>query len=132
MGIPNPRNGPLLPSRRQSSGAICASASNKYYFNGCESRSPISADRRKSNRDTYAAVAEKISTFLASVNKERARENTDVNTIVKPIRRSIRLTKYKTRMATVGSSDDKIAATELLIVAIRASLYFLNPGVEFC
>ena len=46
------------------------------------------------------------------------------------MRISIRRTKYNIRIAAVGSNDDRIAPTELLMVAIRASLYFRNPGVE--
>ena len=84
------------------------------------------------NFETYAAVAEKISTFFASVNSESANEKTEVKTITKPIRTSILFTKYRTKMAIVGSSEESIAPTELLMVAIRVSLYRRNPGVDAC
>lgn len=79
---------------------------------------------------TYAAVAENISTLFASVNRERANEKIDVKTITRPIRRSIRFTKYRTRIAIVGSNDPKIALTELLMVSILSSSYCLKvvPG----
>ena len=61
------------------------------------------------------------------MNKERIREKMEVKTMVNPIRSSTRFTKYRTRMAIVGSNDEKIAAKELLIFIIRSSLYCLNP-----
>ncbi len=75
----------------------------------------------------YAAVAEKISTFLASVNVANASEKIAVKTIIKPIRMSMCCTKYKTKMTIVGNKEDSIAVMVLLKAMIRESSCFFTP-----
>lgn len=71
-----------------------------------------------------AAVAENISTFRAAVSSASAREKTAVNTITNPIRTTMRLTKYNTRMTKVGRIEEIMAPKTLLTFAMRFSEYF--------
>jgi hypothetical protein len=69
-----------------------------------------------------AAVAENTSTLLAAVNNERVMEKRAVKTITRPILMSGSCTKYRTRIAKVGSREEIMPLRTLASRAIRASL----------
>lgn len=73
------------------------SASNEHDFHSSESNAsltePLATKAGNGGGIIYAAVAEKISTFLASVNTDRAIEKMAVNKIINPILSSILFTK---------------------------------------
>ena len=57
---------------------------------------------------TYAVVAANTSTLLAFVMKARIKENNVVKSIMTTNLAKGRLTKYKTKIEEVGSSEDRI------------------------
>lgn len=79
-----------------SARTICT-ASDKYDLDCCETEKEQLVRTTMANmyfqEETYAAVAEKISAFLASVIMDKASENMAVKMIVNPIRMSIDLMK---------------------------------------
>jgi hypothetical protein len=67
---------------------------------------------------TYAAVAAKISLFLADVNRARLDENKAVIPAIIPIRAKVFFTKYNTITPATGSTDD-------ITVAIRDEIFVI-------
>lgn len=68
-----------------------------------------------------AAVAEKISIFLAPVNSARATEKIVVNRITRPMRISMLLTKYSTSTIKVGRAAERAATIALLVASMLRS-----------
>lgn len=75
-----------------------------------------------------ADVAEKTSTLLASVNKDRVMENRAVKIMTSAILINIRRTKYNMRMTRVGKREDRVPLTTLLNLKIFASSYSRIPS----
>lgn len=75
--------------------------------------------------ETYAAVAEKISTLLPIVKSRRNTENVPVKTTIRMIRTNKLSTKYSIRIAIVGSIDETAVLTMSPIHRIFLSSYSL-------
>jgi hypothetical protein len=80
-----------------------------------------------SNTSTYVAVAAKISILRADVNVANVAANIVVKTIIKYILRNVEWTKYRTKMARSGSTEDIVVATILPMLMREDSLYSVMP-----
>lgn len=80
----------------------------------CENQ--VSADDESSIKSlTYAAVAAKISTLLASVTSVKQTENRTVNPQIAPSLAPISSTKYSARIAVIGMQEEKMVLIMLMV-----------------
>jgi hypothetical protein len=105
--------------------SIAANLKNSYRQH--DPFSPHSKIHKDANEETYAAVAENISTLLALLKTESKPAKAAVNSIVKPIRAFVDVTLFSANMVSTGTTEETIMETTLLARLIPESEYDTRP-----